>query len=782
MKPKISVVVPAYNAGRTIADTLMSVKAQGMRDMEVLVVDDRSKDNTAEISKRYADRVIVNKKNRGPAFTRNVGIRQSKADIIAFIDSDCVAEEGWLRSLYGEITRGEADVVMGNVKIPKSGIVGDSISALGFPGGGSTGFEKMWKVDENGFTDHITSCNLAVRKSVFKKHGMFDESFPLAGGEDSEFSFRISKKGAKIKFCRDAVVYHEPRTGLRSFVKWQFRRGESNIHFKRKVGRVNSFVGLRMWSAKNVITTHWNNPRFPLILSLLLLSLALQTIGGISEALRSGGFGRKGILFFSLSASLVIYLSVFPYNSIFSDETSNLLLGRSILDGIYRHDFLSRAPFLPSLASAMYALGLEAFHVRFFVPLLFTLLSVISVYLLAEAVSGRRTAMYAVLLLLSFPLFWRWTVRFLQDIPLMAFTAFSLYLYYLILKDGGTTRRWMLLGLVCGLGVATKLSFLILPAVFLVHMLVSRRNLITRGFPAAFIIFLAVVSGFLLPPAYMGSESAILGTLAGRVTGEEEFTPLRVINNRSILFLDKFVLFPAGIFALLAIIPFWRRDKLMITFSILLFAAYFLLWGIRPRYFSPTFPVLLILTAEGFLRSGGKARKISAAIFAVLIFFSFTNSLQITYMDASSMHGIEDLSASLNDIDGIILSEYMPFYINITKPVPADILPGGAIRDLNNVFTSDDPLPQIKSIRTQYLVLSIYGEYVRSGEVHTFPVFYGPFSLPLDRAYSNGRVPPDYSFGSELYMEIESDAGYERIREIYNSAGTQKLFIIYEVK
>ena len=145
-------------------------------------------------------------------------------------------------------------------------------------------------------------------------------------------------------------------------------------------------------------------------------------------------FAERNFLSVSLIVAVVIYISVFPYNSMYPDESSNLLLGRNILDGNYPNDFLQRMPLLPIIASLSYAVGLDAYHIKFLVPLAFTILSLLSVYLLAGLVCGKKTAMWSVVLLLSFPIFWRWTIRFMQDIPLLVMVTFGFYFYYITEK------------------------------------------------------------------------------------------------------------------------------------------------------------------------------------------------------------------------------------------------------------------------------------------------------------------------------------------------------------
>jgi len=87
---KISVIIPTYNRARTIERAMTSVFRQTYPAIEVIVVDDCSDDQTAEILKEYEDRikVITNESNRGVSFSRNLGIEAASGDWIAFLDSD----------------------------------------------------------------------------------------------------------------------------------------------------------------------------------------------------------------------------------------------------------------------------------------------------------------------------------------------------------------------------------------------------------------------------------------------------------------------------------------------------------------------------------------------------------------------------------------------------------------------------------------------------------------------------------------------------------------------
>src|SRR5262245_57856494 len=91
-RPVVSVVVPAFNAGATLDQTLRSVRAQTYTHLEVIVVDDGSKDATAEIALAHAKsdaRIrLVRQANGGVASARNAGIREARAALVAPIDAD----------------------------------------------------------------------------------------------------------------------------------------------------------------------------------------------------------------------------------------------------------------------------------------------------------------------------------------------------------------------------------------------------------------------------------------------------------------------------------------------------------------------------------------------------------------------------------------------------------------------------------------------------------------------------------------------------------------------
>lgn len=276
---KISVIVPTYNSAATLPLLLDTLTAQGHDDFEIIVVDDCSTDDTALVVSNYNIYYIRMEKNSGPAVCRNVGAHAANSDLFAFTDSDCRVDDNWLVQIENNFGDINMDVLMGRLIIDRSNYLGDSISALGFPAGGSLGFDRVWKVDSRCYTNSLSSCNCAIKKELFDSIGGFDETFPYPGGEDSFLAYRLVQSGYKIKYCPDVIVHHGARDSLRSFIKWQFRRGISSFIFSRKISGRANYASLRLWSTANVLKSNLKDIKFPLVALLLMSSFIIQAAG-----------------------------------------------------------------------------------------------------------------------------------------------------------------------------------------------------------------------------------------------------------------------------------------------------------------------------------------------------------------------------------------------------------------------------------------------------------------------------------------------------------------------
>ncbi len=95
-RPLISVLIPVYNAGKYLAETLASIKNQTYSNLEIICIDDGSTDKSLAILQEFAQKdprfKIISRANKGVANTRNQLLQESKGEYIAFVDSDDIIE------------------------------------------------------------------------------------------------------------------------------------------------------------------------------------------------------------------------------------------------------------------------------------------------------------------------------------------------------------------------------------------------------------------------------------------------------------------------------------------------------------------------------------------------------------------------------------------------------------------------------------------------------------------------------------------------------------------
>lgn len=121
MIPKVSVIVPCYNVEKYVSECLDSILNQTLRDIEIIILNDGSTDQTLEIIEKYGakdSRVkILSHKNRGLGPTRNRGILEAKGEYLSFVDSDDYISNDMLEILYNKAIRENADIVQGETII-----------------------------------------------------------------------------------------------------------------------------------------------------------------------------------------------------------------------------------------------------------------------------------------------------------------------------------------------------------------------------------------------------------------------------------------------------------------------------------------------------------------------------------------------------------------------------------------------------------------------------------------------------------------------------------------
>ena len=187
--PKISVIIPAYNAEEHIAETLDSVLAQTYSEFEVIVVDDGSRDQTASIVKQYQEACpekvrMIQKENAGPAKARNVGIKASTGEYIAFVDADdlWLPEKLEKQVSYFEKQPSQVGLVYSDARKFDQDGVWVNINCPRFNG----------KIYKNLLNSMIPNQSVMVRKKCFEDVGYFEEFLDII--EDHDMWLRICMK------------------------------------------------------------------------------------------------------------------------------------------------------------------------------------------------------------------------------------------------------------------------------------------------------------------------------------------------------------------------------------------------------------------------------------------------------------------------------------------------------------------------------------------------------------------------------------------------------------
>jgi GT2 family glycosyltransferase len=227
--PKVSVIVCSYNGGQTLEACLRSLKKLNYPDYEVVLVDDGSKDNTKEIVSHHPWVKTIHQPNMGLSVARNVGAAHASGEIIAYTDSDCMADPDWLYYLVGTLLSGDYAGVGGpNISPPAQNWHQACVAAA--PGGPS----HVLLTDV--VAEHIPGCNMAFHRWAFDKVGGFDPEYRKAG-DDVDFCWRLQQEGQVIAFSPSAIVWHYRRFTLKAFRKQQegYGEAESLLRFKHLV-------------------------------------------------------------------------------------------------------------------------------------------------------------------------------------------------------------------------------------------------------------------------------------------------------------------------------------------------------------------------------------------------------------------------------------------------------------------------------------------------------------------------------------------------------------------
>lgn len=211
--PLVSLIVPVYNAEESLPACLDSVLLQSYQDIQLILINDGSKDNSLKILKQYADRdpriILIDQPNAGPGAARNAGLRAATGAYLQFIDSDDTLPPGAIQAL---VTAMEGqDLVIGHFELN----IGDKWSDRGL-------IKEECAMERREFLDRLIKwpgsyyysslCNKMYARAIVEQAGLrFDESF--IWGEDCLFNMRYYRSVQRVRCIPDVVYRYHRRVG-----------------------------------------------------------------------------------------------------------------------------------------------------------------------------------------------------------------------------------------------------------------------------------------------------------------------------------------------------------------------------------------------------------------------------------------------------------------------------------------------------------------------------------------------------------------------------------------
>jgi glycosyltransferase involved in cell wall biosynthesis len=276
-EPRVDVIIPCYNQGQYLAETLDSVLAQTYPHVQAIVIDDGSTDATPEVASRYGDRIrYLRKENAGVSAARNTGILEARGDFVHFLDSDdCLRPDLLEKHMAAAAVH------------PEAAVFHSSFHAVNSRGQ----FVEEVRIDPTPVDAfhhllcglHFPPCTVTVRRAALANAGLFDTS--LRCSEDWDVWLRLAARGYAFVTVSDAfaVYRRHPGSVSRQF-EGMWRAGLTVL--KRSRAYHANCARCRAAIARG--TQHMRTSCFPLLIDEVWnYRLRGETRKGVTRALRA---------------------------------------------------------------------------------------------------------------------------------------------------------------------------------------------------------------------------------------------------------------------------------------------------------------------------------------------------------------------------------------------------------------------------------------------------------------------------------------------------------------
>jgi glycosyltransferase involved in cell wall biosynthesis len=229
--PRLSVVIPCYNAASTLRAQMDALAAQRWDEpWEIIVADNGSTDHSRAVLEEYQTRlpqlrIVDASARRGQPYALNTGAAASRAEFLAFVDADDEVGPGWVAALGNAFVNG-CDFVASRFDMER----------LNAPwvretrgNGQANGLMQLWYPP---FLPFAGGCGLGVRRTFHAMVGGFDEALPYV--HDTDYCIKIQLTGAKLHFVPEALVHIRLRDDFRAMFRQSRLWAEANVLVYRR--------------------------------------------------------------------------------------------------------------------------------------------------------------------------------------------------------------------------------------------------------------------------------------------------------------------------------------------------------------------------------------------------------------------------------------------------------------------------------------------------------------------------------------------------------------------
>jgi len=295
--PTVTAIVPAHGRPEATRACVESLLAQDYPAdlLDVIVVDDASAPPLAPALAGLPVRLLRQDENLGQSAARNRAAELARGEVLAFLDNDCVAAPGWLRTLVAALDEPGVDIAGGRVLAPP-------------PEGPVAAFEAARSPLDMGPVSgpvgpgepisYMPSCNLVIRRSLFARIGGFDPAMRL--GEDVDLIWRALATGARARYVAEGAVVHHHRVRLGALLRRRadYASSEADLQRRHPAGRRTMTLPRMALALLAALVALWSAPVLAGLLGAGIAVALAREIGHKRRELRRHGvplpWGRVG--------------------------------------------------------------------------------------------------------------------------------------------------------------------------------------------------------------------------------------------------------------------------------------------------------------------------------------------------------------------------------------------------------------------------------------------------------------------------------------------------------